>query len=163
MLFRSLYFIAHNMATPKKSAGGKKRAAAKGSKGAKGSKLGLIFPVGRVGRLLRSGRYARRVAASGAVYMTSVLEYLTAELLDLTNKVITNSKKKSTRVTPRAITMAVRHDDDLGTLLKDVTFARGGVVPNVHASLQKKGKGAKKAAKATKKSSKKSSKSTPKA
>ena len=65
------------MATPSKKSGAKKSAAPKVAKG----KTGLIFPVGRIGSMLRRGRYAKRVSPSSAVYMAAVLEYLTAELL----------------------------------------------------------------------------------
>jgi len=34
----------------------------------------------------------------------------------------------------------VRHDADLGTLLKDVTLSRGGVVPKVEKALEAKKK-----------------------
>ena len=126
------------MATPKKSsrkaAGGAKKA------GSKSSKAGLIFPTGRIGSLLRKGRFARRVGVTAGTYLAAVLEYLTAELLELSSKVVAQSKKKTTRLTPRAVTLAVRHDDDLGSLLKDVTLSRGGVVPNVHKVLEKKKK-----------------------
>jgi histone H2A len=128
------------MATPsKKSAGAKKAKSAKGS--STSAKAGLIFPVGRVGSLLRKGRYAKRVSASASTYLTAVLEYLTAELLELSAKAV---PAKTKRVTPRAITVAVRHDDDLGSLLKDVTLSRGGIVSNVHAALKKKSKAGKK-------------------
>ena len=133
------------MATPKKStpkSAGKKKSAGK-SKGSRSSKAGLIFPVGRIGSLLRGGRYAKRVGASSAVYLAAVLEYLTAELLELSAKVVAQQKSKSKRITPRAVTVAVRHDDDLGTLLKDVTVSRGGVIPNVHKALEKKKKAGK--------------------
>ena len=128
------------MATPSKKSAGKKVAKAVAAKG----KTGLIFPVGRIGTLLRKGRYSRRVSRSAAVYLAAVLEYLTAELLELSAKAVAQQKNKSSRLTPRAITLAVRHDDDLGNLLKDVTIARGGVIPNVHKALEKKKKGAKK-------------------
>ena len=121
------------MATPKRSPKAAKKSAAKGGKS---KKAGLIFPVGRVGSLLRKGRYARRVGASAAVYAAAVLEYLTAELLELSAKTLAGKKQK--RITPRAITLAVRHDDDLGTLLKDVTLSRGGVVATVNKALEKK-------------------------
>src|SRR5947209_3192005 len=102
------------MATPSKKSGAKKVAKASSGKG----KSGLIFPVGRIGSLLRRGRYARRVSRSSAVYLAAVLEYLTAELLELSAKAVAQQKNKSSRLTPRAITLAVRHDDDLGNLLK---------------------------------------------
>ena len=132
------------MATPKKRAASGKKA------GSKNSKAGLIFPIGRVGRLLRRGQFAPRVGAGSAVYLTSVLEYLTAELLELSVKAVQQQnkggKKKAgkRRISPRAVTMAVRHDADLGSLLKDVTISRGGVVPSVNKALAKKKKGAKK-------------------
>ena len=137
------------MATPsKKSSGAKKAAKGAKSSGSRSAKAGLIFPVGRVGSLLRKGRYARRVSASAATYLTAVLEYLTAEMLELSAKAVAHSSK-SKRVTPRAITLAVRQDADLGNLLKDVTISRGGVIPNIHRALSKKQKHAGKKSSAT--------------
>jgi len=132
------------MATPKAS-GSKKRAAVAKKGGSRSSKAGLIFPIGRVGSLLRRGQYARRVGASGAVYLAAVLEYLTAELLELTVKAAASQKSASKRLSPRTLTLAVRHDDDLGALLQNVTLSRGGVVPSVNKALAKKQKGGKKA------------------
>ena len=63
-----------------KGARGKKAA---GTKKTKSSKAGLTFPVARLGRFLKTGRYAKRVGAGAPVYMAAVLEYLTAELLEL--------------------------------------------------------------------------------
>ena len=131
------------MATPKSAA--KKRAPAGKKGGNRSVKAGLIFPVGRVGSLLRRGQYARRIGASAGVYLAAVLEYLTAELLELSVKAAAQQKSKSKRITPRALTLAVRHDDDLGALLKDVTLSRGGVLPSLNKALAKKQKGAKKA------------------
>ena len=132
------------MATPRK-------AAKKGSKkgGSHSKKAGLIFPVGRVGSMLRRGQYARRVGASAAVYFSAVLEYLTAELLELTAKAAAAGGKKATRLTPRALTLAVRHDEELGALLQNVTLSRGGVVPSVSKALNKAKKGASKKSGAT--------------
>jgi len=59
--------------------GGKARAKAK----TRSSRAGLQFPVGRVHRLLRKGNYAERVGAGAPVYLAAVLEYLTAEILEL--------------------------------------------------------------------------------
>ena len=130
------------MATPKRSAAKKNKSSSK----SQSAKAGLIFPVGRIGSMLRKGQYARRVGASSAVYMAAVLEYLSAELLELTTKAVV--EKKAKRLTPRAMTLAVRADDDLGELLKAVTLSKGGVVPSVDKASKKKG--AKKAKKAKK-------------
>jgi len=58
-------------------------------------------------------------------------------------------RNKGKRITPRALTLAVRHDADLGALLKDVTLSRGGVVPKIDKALEskKKSKSGKKVAK----------------
>jgi histone H2A len=127
------------MATPKRS--GKAKTAKSASGKSRSARAGLVFPVGRVSTLLRKGRYARRVSASAGVYLTSVLEYLTSELLELSAKSVVASSK-SKRLTPRAITLAVRLDEDLGSLLQNVTVSRGGVVPNLHRALTKKAKAA---------------------
>lgn len=43
-------------------------------------KAGLQFPVGRVARFLKAGRYAQRVGSGSPVYLSAVLEYLAAEV-----------------------------------------------------------------------------------
>ncbi|GET88346.1 histone H2A, putative [Leishmania tarentolae] len=125
------------MATPRSA----KKASRKS--GSKSAKAGLIFPVGRVGAMMRRGQYARRIGASGAVYLAAVLEYLTAELLELSVKAAAQSGKKRCRLNPRTVMLAVRHDDDIGTLLKNVTLSHSGVVPNISKAMAKK-KGGKK-------------------
>lgn len=44
-------------------------------------KAGLQFPVGRIARFLKAGKYAERVGAGAPVYLSAVLEYLAAEVL----------------------------------------------------------------------------------
>ena len=46
----------------------------------KSAKAGLQFPVGRLGRYLKKGRYAQRVGSGAPVYLAAVLEYLAAEV-----------------------------------------------------------------------------------
>jgi hypothetical protein len=43
-------------------------------------KAGLQFPVGRIGRYLKQGRYSKRVGTGAPVYLAAVLEYLAAEV-----------------------------------------------------------------------------------
>jgi histone H2A len=131
------------MATPKKVS---RKVATKSTSQSK--KAGLIFPVGRIASTLRKGRYCARVSKSSATYMAGVLEYLTSEVLEVAAKAVLQ-RGKSKRITPRALTLAVRHDADLGALLKDVTLSRGGVVPKVEKAIEakKKSKSGKKASK----------------
>lgn len=49
-------------------------------KGAGSHPCCVQFPVGRIARYLRKGRYAQRLAAGAPVYLAAVLEYLTAEV-----------------------------------------------------------------------------------
>ncbi|KAL0623420.1 H2A type 1-E [Plecturocebus cupreus] len=109
--------------------GGKARAKAK----TRSSRAGLQFPVGRVHRLLRKGNYAERVGAGAPVYLAAVLEYLTAEILELAGNAARDNKK--TRIIPRHLQLAIRNDEELNKLLGRVTIAQGGVLPNIQAVL----------------------------
>lgn len=134
-------------------------------------KAGLQFPVGRIARFLKAGKYAERVGAGAPVYLSAVLEYLAAEVcetllitsqffffffeylllffildfwfqvLELAGNAARDNKKN--RIVPRHIQLAVRNDEELSKLLGTVTIANGGVLPNIHQTLlpKKMGKG----------------------
>ncbi|KAK6140316.1 hypothetical protein DH2020_025953 [Rehmannia glutinosa] len=123
----------------KKGAGGRKGGGPKKKPVSRSVKAGLQFPVGRIGRYLKKGRYAQRVGTGAPVYMAAVLEYLAAE----------------NRIIPRHVLLAVRNDEELGKLLAGVTIAHGGVIPNINPVLLPK-----KSEKAAEKSPKSPSKAT---
>jgi len=78
-----------------------------GKKGvSRSSKAGLQFPVGRISRFLKKGRYAARVGSGAPVYLAAVLEYLTAEILELAGNAARDNKKS--RIIPRHVQLAVR-------------------------------------------------------
>jgi histone H2A len=110
----------------------------KKSRTTRSTKAGLHFPVGRINRFLKKGRYAKRIAAGAPVYMAAVLEYLTAEILELAGNAARDLKK--TRIIPRHLQLAIRNDEELNKLLEGVTIAQGGVLPHIHAVLLAKKK-----------------------
>merc|ERR1712216_175753 len=97
------------------------------------AKAGLQFPVGRIARYLKVGKYATRVGAGAPVYLAAVLEYLAAEVLELAGNASRDNKKS--RIVPRHIQLAIRNDEELSKLLGTVTIAACGVLPNIHSVL----------------------------
>ncbi|RWS30192.1 histone H2AX-like protein [Leptotrombidium deliense] len=96
-------------------------------------KAGLQFPASRINRMLRRGHFSDKISPAAGIYTAAVLEYLTAEVLELAASASHDNKKK--RIGPRHIQLAVRNDEELNKLLSGVTISEGGVLPNIHAAL----------------------------
>ncbi|EAT40336.1 AAEL007925-PA, partial [Aedes aegypti] len=93
------------------------------------SRAGLQFPVGHIHRLLRKGNYAKR-GAGAPVYLSAVMEYMAAEVLELAG-----NAARDNRIIPHHLQLAIRNDEELNKLLSGVTIAQGGVLPNIQAVL----------------------------
>ncbi|XP_077981714.1 histone H2A-like [Glandiceps talaboti] len=98
-------------------------------------RAGLAFPVSRIHRYLRKGKYAQRVGECTPVYLAAVLEYLIAELTELAGNVA--KSRNRWRIAPRHLYLAIRTDFELDRLLNNVTVAQGGALPlHIQASLE---------------------------
>ncbi|KAG9128803.1 hypothetical protein Leryth_009559 [Lithospermum erythrorhizon] len=135
-----------------KGAAGRKKGGAHKKAVTRSNRAGLQFPVGRIGRYLKKGRYAQRVGSGAPVYLAAVLEYLAAEVLELAGNAARDNKKA--RIIPRHLLLAIRNDEELGKLLAGVTIAHGGVLPNINPILLPKRTGSSAEEKAPKSPSK---------
>lgn len=107
----------------------------------KSKKAGLVFPVSRVTRYLREQHPGKRLSAGSGVYLAAVMEYLTAEVLELAGNVCRDKKVK--RIVPRHLKLAVSTDEELDALLGKAVMPQSGVIPFICGALlpKKKGKG----------------------
>ncbi|TMW81379.1 hypothetical protein EJD97_010015 [Solanum chilense] len=72
------------------------------------SKVGLQFPVARIARFLKVGKYAKRVGARAPIFLVVVLAYLATEMNFL------------------------KFDKELNQFLIDLTIPNGGVIPRIN-------------------------------
>merc|ERR1712151_1268143 len=128
--------------------GGEEAPKAKGAKAKKGvakdnpnkqphqrmeQKADLVFPVSTFAKALRKGGYCKRLETGAPIFMTAVVEYICAEILELAGNQAKENKKN--RICPRHIQLAVRQDHELNKYLSNVTIMGGGVLPKIQSAL----------------------------
>jgi len=100
-------------------------------------KAGTMFSVGKIARQIKAGKYSERTGRQAAVYVTAVVEYLVAELLELAGTKVEDYNKQKykddpegftprERIIPRDIKLALSNDPELNKLTKYTTIASGG-------------------------------------
>ncbi|OMJ74189.1 hypothetical protein SteCoe_26943 [Stentor coeruleus] len=108
----------------------------------KSKKAGLIFPVGRVLRIMKQRRYADRISPNCAVSICAVLEYLTTEILDIAGErtLSTESDVASKKmIKPRHICLAVKGDFEMIKAIgPDVIIPMGGVIPHIEDAIKQR-------------------------
>jgi len=96
------------------------------------SRAGLQFAVGRTEALIRQQSSIDRIGSGAPVYLAAVLEYITAEILELAGNAARENKVK--RISPRHLQLAIRNDEELAKLFREVTLS-GGVLQNINYKL----------------------------
>lgn len=91
----------------------------------KSKRAGLQFPVARIKRLLKTGGYARRATTDASIYMTAVIEYLTAELLEVCGTIANEMGQKHIRA--RHLKLGLRNDAELGAAVRNSRNSRAQV------------------------------------
>jgi len=104
----------------------------------KSQRAGLTFNVARIARKIRKERVAPRTTVAAAVYLAATVEYLVAELVELST--IKAKEGKRRRIRPRDVMLACRADSELNEYTRNVVFAWSGNRPNIHPALISKGR-----------------------
>jgi len=100
------------------------------TKVSRSKRAGLVFPVGRIGRLVKKGTALKRVSANAPVYVAAVTEYIMAEILELA--VDSAKARRRNRVTTRDIRLALSNDNELSAFVGSATVPSAGVNPGIH-------------------------------
>ncbi len=97
-------------------------------------RAGLRFSVAFIDNKIRKGNYATRISTITPIYLTAVLEYLTAEILELAGTAAKENQKQ--RIIPRHIMLAIKNDTEFKTLLQNIIIPQTGAMPNIHHKLR---------------------------
>lgn len=105
----------------------------KKTKISRSARAGLQFSPARCERFF--SRYDKRIGAGAPIYLAAVLEYITAEILELAGNATRDDKK--VKVKPRHIYLGMVMDEELHKLMIDlkISIPGSGVIPNIDARI----------------------------
>lgn len=102
-------------------------------KGSASAKAGLQFPIARTRKFFDP--YKKRVGNAAPVYLAAVLEYLVAEIVELSGNAARDGKK--VRIVVRHLYMAIEGDEELNRMFRDmhIELSGTGVMPHIDSTL----------------------------
>lgn len=106
---------------------------AKKSAVSKSSRAGLTLSIARLNKRMKSTGGLPRVGATAPVYLTAVLEYIAAEIMNLAAHECQKTKRK--RITPEDLSLAIRADQQLNALCSNVAIYSGDKIKNISRAL----------------------------
>ena len=120
----------------RKSATAKKAAANRNAPVTSHARAGLIMGVPRVMRMMKNDRLNARVGKGPGVIMAAVLEYICAEIIEVSYEQAKTSGRH--RIKPRDIQLALSQDPELGRLCVNSIISEGGRPVHIEPELLKK-------------------------
>jgi histone H2B len=103
-----------------------KKSGAKSKSTSNAARAGLTFSPSRVRKLLGAQVSVGRIGVGAPIYLAAVVEYLTAEIFELSGN--TSRDHKRVRVNNRDIMLSVSHDDEFAQLYTPKKYILGGGV-----------------------------------
>ncbi|CAH1394921.1 unnamed protein product [Nezara viridula] len=97
-------------------------------------KVGLKFAISKIHKNLKMGNYAERIGCGASVYLTSVLEYLVAEVLHLAGEEVNKSKKM---ILPKHLVTSIMKDKELSSLLSGAIIMEAALEPHGAREMEK--------------------------
>ena len=82
---------------------------------------------------MKHGLYAKRTSKDAAVFLASVLEYITSEVVEVAGQLTMNDSKVT--MTPKHINLGMRSDHELSKLAASMIVSQGGTLSNINEDL----------------------------